>query len=519
LDALFVPRRLATRNNSGTEPTGEPSRNDAEAASADAIFEASLYRTHVATDRLFAVLMVIQWVGGIVLSLLVSPRTWIGDQSQVHLHVWVAVLLGAAISAFPILLAWKFPGSTRTRHVIAVAQMLWSALLIHLTGGRIETHFHVFGSLAFLAFYRDWRVLITATVVVAADHFLRGVWWPQSVFGVLVESPFRWIEHAAWVVFEDVILVWSCGRGMREARAIAEREAKLSIANDTLELQIRERRRVEAEVRRVYDDLARAHEEALAANQIKSQFLANMSHELRTPLNAIIGYSELLQLLAARKHDLTYTADLERIQKAGQHLLMLINDILDISKIEAGKMDLELQTFDVEPLIHEIHETMQPLAEKNSNRLEVHVAPKLDFLYADFVRLKQCLLNLLSNACKFTQNGVVTFSVTQERREAGSLVVFRVRDTGIGLSDDQVARLFQPFTQADASTTRKFGGTGLGLAITKHLCEAMGGSISLQSELGQGSTFSIELPVSQPRLRPDKNVVSICPGQPQTISL
>ncbi len=276
---------------------------------------------------------------------------------------------------------------------------------------------------------------------------------------------------------------------------VLERTVELSTANESLHVQIAERERIEAEVRRVNKDLARAHETALTANRTKSQFLANMSHELRTPLNAIIGYSELLQLITARKKDFTYAADLERIEKAGKHLLTLINDVLDISKIEAGRMDLEMQVFHVGPLIDEICETIQPLVAKNANVLEVHVAEGLGFVEADPMRLKQCLLNLLSNACKFTEAGVVTFTVTQERLSAGEMLLFRVQDTGIGLSAEQAARLFQPFTQADASTTRKFGGTGLGLAITKKLCEAMGGSISMESRLGNGSVFSIRLPV------------------------
>ena len=220
-----------------------------------------------------------------------------------------------------------------------------------------------------------------------------------------------------------------------------------------------------------------------------------MSHELRTPLNAIIGYSELLQLLATRKQDTTYNADLERIKKAGNHLLVLINDILDISKIEADKLQLELEIVAVPPLIDEIHETVVPLAEKNNNTLDVQVADGLGMIQADITRLKQCLLNLLSNACKFTEAGRVTFSVNQELIEAGHWMTFRVQDTGIGLTDEQAARLFQPFTQADSSTTRKFGGTGLGLAITKKLCEAMGGQIDLESQVGAGSTFTIRLPI------------------------
>jgi signal transduction histidine kinase len=494
LGARFVPKWLTAESDVPALRKPVPQSSARPDRCAQAIFAASEHKSHAEIDRLFAVLMLLQWITAIAMAFVVSPRTWIGDEARVHVHVWAAVLVGGALSGLPILFAQIMPGARLTRHVIAVAQMLWSALLIHLTGGRIETHFHVFGSLAFLAFYKDWHVLITATIVVAADHFVRGVWWPLSVFGVVTESYYRWIEHAVWVIFEDVILIHYCLRGRRESWAIAQREADLSAVNHNLAEQNRERCRAEAEVRRLYEDLTVAHEQVLAASQVKSQFLANMSHELRTPLNAIIGYSDLLQVVAARKQDPTYTADLQRIEKAGKHLLTLINDILDISKIEAGKLQLEIEVFDVSMILDEINETIQPLASKNSNTFTVSVAPDLSPVHADCTRLKQCLLNLLSNACKFTQAGEVDFSITQEQVHGQELVTFRVVDTGVGLSDDQAAHLFQPFTQADASTTRKFGGTGLGLAITKNLCEAMGGSICLQSKFGAGSTFTIRLP-------------------------
>jgi two-component system, cell cycle sensor histidine kinase and response regulator CckA len=185
----------------------------------------SIYRH---TDRLFAVLMAIQWVAGILAALWVSPRTWVGSNSQTHIHVWAAIFLGGAINIVPIALAMKRPGAATTRYAIATAQMLMSALLISLTGGRIETHFHIFGSLAFLAFYRDWRVLVPATIVVAADHFLRGVFWPQSVYGVLSVSQWRWLEHAGWVLFEDAFLFIAIKRSVREMWAMAQRTAELN---------------------------------------------------------------------------------------------------------------------------------------------------------------------------------------------------------------------------------------------------------------------------------------------------
>jgi len=194
-------------------------------------------KRHKMLDRMFAVLLAVQYVAGIGAAFVVSPYAWAGKERVLHLHVWVAVLAGAGISLLPILLAWLRPGTLLTRHVIAASQMLSSALLIHLTGGRIETHFHVFGSLAFLAFYLDWQVLITATVIVAADHFLRGIFWPESVYGVANPEWWRFLEHAGWVAFEDVFLIWSCVLGKREIESSALREAQIEQLSEQEQLK------------------------------------------------------------------------------------------------------------------------------------------------------------------------------------------------------------------------------------------------------------------------------------------
>lgn len=234
-----------------------------------------------------------------------------------------------------------------------------------------------------------------------------------------------------------------------------------------------------------------------AANQTKSEFLANMSHELRTPLNAIIGYSEILSEDAKDSGHSEYLPDLNKIRSSGKHLLGLINDILDLTKIEAGRMEMFLETFNVTDLIQDVAETVQPLLDKNTNSLTVNVPPTVGVIHADQVKVRQMLLNLLSNASKFTKEGVVALSVDREVVINGEDVfVFRVRDTGIGMSPEQLSRLFQPFMQAESSTTKRFGGTGLGLAITKHLAELMGGSVTVASELGRGTTFTVRLPNS-----------------------
>ncbi len=215
--------------------------NPAFADRAELLFrehERQIYRD---TDRLFAGILAFQWLVGIGTAVWVSPRTWYGTVSKVHLHVWEAIFLGGVITLVPALLAWKRPGEKITRYWAASAQMLFGALLIHLTGGRIETHFHVFGSLAIVAFYRDWKVLVPATVIVALDHWLRGMYWPQSVYGVVVYEPWRWLEHAMWVVIEDAFLIASCVRSKHEMREIAERSAQLEKSNQMIESQVARR--------------------------------------------------------------------------------------------------------------------------------------------------------------------------------------------------------------------------------------------------------------------------------------
>jgi PAS domain S-box-containing protein len=241
-------------------------------------------------------------------------------------------------------------------------------------------------------------------------------------------------------------------------------------------------------------ELVEAREAAEAATRAKSAFLANMSHELRTPMNAILGYSEMLMEEAEDQEQEDFIPDLQKIHTAGKHLLGLINDILDLSKIEAGKMDLFLESFDLAGMINDVASTLKPLVEKNHNTLRVDSAAGLGVMHADLTKVRQSLFNLLSNACKFTENGTISLEVAPVSRDGADWIAFRVKDTGIGMTPAQVDKLFQPFVQADASTSRKYGGTGLGMTITQHFCKLMGGEISIASEPGVGTTFTIQLP-------------------------
>jgi signal transduction histidine kinase/CheY-like chemotaxis protein len=260
---------------------------------------------------------------------------------------------------------------------------------------------------------------------------------------------------------------------------------------------------------RLFDEIQEKSHQLAEASKHKSRFLASMSHELRTPLNAIIGVSEMLREDAeALKQD---TEPLDRVLGAGRHLLALINDILDLSKIEAGRMELHLETFPLAPLIEDVGKTIEPIATKNANRVVINCASDLGSIRADQIRFRQIMLNLTSNASKFTENGTITITALPQRLEERDWITIAVADTGIGMNEAQMGRLFQEFSQADSSTTRKYGGTGLGLAISRHFCRMMGGDITVESRPGEGSTFTMSLPrnvaIEEPR-------VSAAPAQP-----
>jgi signal transduction histidine kinase len=457
-------------------------------ARAAALHAEHLDRVRVRADRAFVGLLGLQGLAAVVIAAARTPAVEASSPASLLLE---ALLGGGLLLAVPLLLALHAPGSGASRFGIAIAQMLFGALLIHLTGGRVETHFHVFASLAFLCAYRDRRVLAVACAVALADPALGGWLAPATLPGVAHGAGWRWVEHAGWIGFEGAVLSLAVTASLRDAHAAALRTAELEAIRDGMESQVAARTE---ELRRSAAALAAARDEAVAASRTKSAFLANMSHELRTPLNAIIGYSEMLIEEAEELEEPALIADLGRIRGAGRHLLTLINDVLDLSKIEAGKVSLYTEELDVAELVRDAEKTVVPLMAQKQNALCLELGPDLGTLVSDVTKVRQALLNLLANAAKFTASGTVTLAVSRQVREGRAWIDFAVTDTGIGMTPDQLQRLFQDFSQADSSIGRRYGGTGLGLAITRRYAQILGGDVGVQSVLGRGSRFVLTLP-------------------------
>jgi two-component system, sensor histidine kinase and response regulator len=575
---------------------------------AEQLFREQQHRIYARTDRMFAVLLVLEWIGGTIGVLLSSPLTWQGAQSGMHPHLYAAFVLGGLLAAYPVFLALRYPGRALTRYTIAVTQMLFSSLFIHMSGGRIETHFHVFGSLAFLAFYRDWRVLVPATIVVAADHFIRGAFWPESVFGAAVVSQWRWVEHAAWVVFEDIFLFIACHQGVKDLRNQAWRQTELerrnaeyqertvqleqayqsknaivetaldavvsmneegvitewnpqaertfgwtapealgrSLAETIIPSGYRQAHRdalkrllttgersvegrveiialhrdghefpIELAVAPIYDGrsisfcgfvrditerrqaalaLCQAKEAAEEANRAKSTFLAHMSHEVRTPLNGILGFAEVLQKMGAEATDEERADYLETINRSGRHLLGIINDVLDLSKIESGQIDSDPVRCAPHAIVADAVSFLRVRAREKGIDLRSRWEGRVpQTIVTDPSRFRQLLMNLIGNAIKFTEKGWVEVVARVENTDAQPRLAVDVNDTGIGIAPEHLASIFQPFVQADGSITRRFGGTGLGLTISRQIAERLGGTLEVSSEAGRGSQFSAKI--------------------------
>jgi signal transduction histidine kinase/CheY-like chemotaxis protein len=349
--------------------------------------------------------------------------------------------------------------------------------------------------------------LIAGSVLVLLASSALSVTRPDP-FGVRAAVP-GWAFDAILVVFLPaatglvLLMLWQYGNRLNDALAqVREANAALRDSERSLEAKVVERTAElaakNAALHRSELDLSRARDEALAASRAKSTFLAGMSHELRTPLNAIIGYSEMLEEEAEERDAGWLRGDLQKIVGAGRHLLDLINAVLDLSKIEAGKMELHLETFEVRAVAGEVLSVVRPLAARRGNRLSLSCPEGVGAMHADRTKVRQVLLNLLGNACKFTQDGLIELSVAREASAGRDWLRFDVADTGIGMAPEQVGRLFSDFAQAEGSTATRFGGTGLGLALSRRFCRLMGGEVVARSRPGEGSTFTVTLPAEVP---------------------
>jgi two-component system, NtrC family, sensor histidine kinase HydH len=445
------------------------------------LFNQARERIFKRTDRLLGLLMLGQWVFAILLSLVISPTAWAGKQFDVHVHVYAALLLGALINSLPFLLIMTRPGSLETRFAVACGQMLWSALLIHLTGGRIETHFHVFGSLAILAFYRDVRVLVPATVVVAGDHFLRGMYWPESVYGIANPEWWRFLEHAAWVVFIDVFLILQCIQGTNELQENAERQAQVEAlsASDRAKKEALDHAIVE--LRQSQDTLVRTAKLAAVG-----QLAASVGHELRNPLAAVRNATTYMNKKIETSGGPAIAADPRVRQFQGvidrelDACSRIISDLLDFAR----SREPVRRPCPLKPLVDESME----LVPKRQNVVLVNsVSSDLPVPDVDKDQFRQVIVNLMQNASEAigdSRPGRV--EVTAEAVDGGFRIV--VTDDGPGMSEETATKIFQPLFSTKAK------GTGLGLAIVHGSLYRHGAIIRVDSKLEKGTAFTIDLP-------------------------
>jgi signal transduction histidine kinase/ActR/RegA family two-component response regulator len=453
------------------------------------------------TDRLFAWLMVLQWIAGVAAAQWIAPITWTGVNSEVNPHLLAAVFLGGIITALPVFLALTQPGRTLTRHTIAVGQMMMSALLIHLTTGRIETHFHVFGSLAILAFYRDWRVLISASAVVYFDHLLRGIFWPQSVYGVTTATIWRSLEHAGWVIFEVTFLIVSIRKSLSEMQSVAERQAKLEAVNVYVERQVAQRTaeltRENAERRQAEKNFRQSEEQLRQAQKMEAvgRLAGGVAHDFNNLLTVITGFCGLTLQHMEKGHPLRKNA--VEIQGAAERAASLTGQLLAFSRkqvLQPRVLQLDEVVAGMEKMLHRvIGEDIE---------LSTISEPGLGRVKADPGQIEQVIVNLAVNARDAmprggkltirTSNVYLDQSSSSRNRqlEVGNYVLLAISDTGIGMTDEVKEHLFEPFF-----TTKGVGrGTGLGLATSYGIITQSDGDIRVYSELDRGTTFKIYLP-------------------------
>ncbi len=504
-----------------------------EAESQSDVFERNLRAVHTQVSRLFFWLLLAQWLLAVALALIVSPYTWTGRTHSIHIHVYVAAILGGAINALPLVLLRTRPDWWLTRYTVAVVQMLWSAILIHITGGRIETHFHVFGSLAFIAFYRDWRLLLVATVVLTADHLARGLLWPESVYGIANPEWWRFLEHAAWVTFEDVVLVLSCQRAVGEMMIVADREASLERLNADIEHQVNVRTgQLEVANRSLADEMKTrliAEAELRQAQKLEAvgRLASGVAHEINTPVQFVSDSVAFLREASAEV--IGVLEKLQRVQRSvldGEPALVEASEASDASEAVdlpylfanmPKAFDCVLEGLDrVSSIVRSMNQFAHPdskemtAADLNTAiestltiarneykyvaELETELGP-LPPVVCHVGDVNQMILNIVVNAAHAIGDAVKGTDrkgrLHVRTQRDGDDVVVSIADTGGGIPDEIRAKVFDPFF-----TTKEVGrGTGQGLTIARSVVEKHRGQLRFETEVGKGTTFFIRLPI------------------------
>lgn len=451
------------------------------------IFNEQYSRISVRTDKMFAYLFILQWVLGITLAICFSPFTWNIDTREIHLHVYEAILLGAIIPAYPLFLIIKKPGDQINRYPIAVAQMLVSSLLIHLTDGRIETHFHIFGSLAFLAFYRDWKVVVIATVVTAADHLLAALYWPQAVYGVFSAGPWRALEHTGWVIFEDIFLLFSVQQGLKELRSIAEKQESLELTIAEIESKVQERTQALVDSQ----EKVIAQQAALTASSKLSslgEMAGGVAHEINNPLAVISQLSaQVIELVDEVPIDQsTIKMMLNKIDSTTQRIAQIVKGLRTFSR-DAKNDSYENVT--IAQLLEDTFSFCKERMRTHGIKLIVDDFPKEVSIEARVTELSQVVLNLLNNSCdalEKVEEKWIRVSVSKTQHTVSLSII----DSGTGIDESVRSKIFNPFF-----TTKELGkGTGLGLSISIGIIQSHGGTLTLDQNQ-RNTAFIITLPV------------------------
>ncbi len=419
-------------------------------------------------DRSFVAFLGFQWVAAVAISVLINPQTWLGFGIYSNETLYLSLFFGGVLFLLPFYFVYKIPGTFLSRLLVTVCQMLFSVMFMILFGGRTEAHFHIFISLALIAFYKDWKLLLLAGGIAIAATFLIDGYFPLIIYGVAAGALSSWKSYEFWFLVEIFVLylgIFQSRRGM------------LNLARSRFAL-------------------VEAKEEAIRLSKLKSDFLSNISHELRTPLSSIIGFTDILKETSLASDQKKYV---DIVHRCSVSLSQLINELLDLSRIENGLIVLDIEPFDLRSCLDEVLDMLAIQSSDKKIKFEAKFSDEVPSLVlGDTHRIRQVLVNLIGNAVKFTENGSISISCAVECSALG-IYRWRIKDSGVGIAAEDVPKLFNTFYQG--SNCRKHGGNGLGLAITKNLIRLMGGEISIESQLGEGSEVSFTMKLAAPSLQ------------------